>query len=354
MKVAIIGTVGVPACYGGFESLVENIIGENCPPDVHYTIFCSSKNLKTRLTEYKGATLKYISLSANGISSILYDTISVWRTLKGYDAVLLLGCSTPLLGILSWFRKGKLIYNVDGISHTRDKYGRFAKFYLYHLKKHVIKHADTLVSDNIGIQKYIQDEFHRDSALIAYGGDHVLRSMSQEIQSKIIADYGLQAGSYAITVCRIEPENNCHIILEAFAALGETMVFIGNWNKSQYGIALREQYKNHRHIHLLDPIYDLEKLYALRNNARYYIHGHSVGGTNPSLVEAMFFGKPILAYDVIYNRETTFHKAHYFTTAEDLQHLLTKHLTGGDELAELAKQNYTWKHIAEQYHSLYL
>ena len=90
-QVAIIGTQGVPARYGGFESLVENIIGENCPADIHYTVFCSSKDLSSRDSSYKGCSLKYIPLHANGSQSIPYDIISLCKAIRGYDVVLVLG-----------------------------------------------------------------------------------------------------------------------------------------------------------------------------------------------------------------------------------------------------------------------
>ena len=104
---------------------------------------------------------------------------------------------------------------------------------------------------------------------------------------------------------------------------------------------------------MLNSIYDLEILHTLRNNAKYYIHGHSAGGTNPSLVEAMFFGRPILSFDVVYNRETTKNKAHYFTDANDLQELIRQGADNGKELKEIACKEYTWEKIAKEYEALY-
>jgi glycosyltransferase involved in cell wall biosynthesis len=111
---------------------------------------------------------------------------------------------------------------------------------------------------------------------------------------------------YACKVCRIEPENNVHVVLDAFSKLPRhTLVFIGNWNNSEYGRALREKYKDNTNMHLLDPIYDQRTLDVIRGNCFLYIHGHSAGGTNPSLVEAMYLGLPVIAFDVSYNRTTT-------------------------------------------------
>lgn len=353
-KVAIISIQGVPARYGGFESLVENLIGENCSKEVEYTVYCSSKAMPERLDTYKNAKLKYIPLNANGWQSVFYDTISLIQSIRGYDSILILGISAPIFWLYKKICKSKLIVNVDGLSQFRDKYNKFTQTYIALLKKNVVKRADVIVSDNKGIQDFVKDTYGKDSHLIAYGGDHVLRNMSDAEQTTILEKYGLNKDSYAVSVCRIEPENNCHVVLEGFAKNGMPLAYIGNWERSEYGRTLKEEYSKYSNIHILDPIYDLDILYALRNNAKVYIHGHSVGGTNPSLVEAMFFAKPIIAYDVVYNRETTNNQASYFNNANQLD-LLLKDVSAesGSQMLKFAEANYTWKHIAKLYESLY-
>ncbi len=353
MKVAIIGTVGVPACYGGFETLAENLVGENCSPDIEYTVFCSSKAYKDKPKRYKNAILKYLPFKANDIQSIPYDILSLLRCMRGYDIILYLGVSVPIFNFLKFFCKGKIIANIDGISKNRDKYKKYHKLYLEYLTKNKILAPDAIIADNRGIQDYAKDNFGRDSFLIAYGGDQVLRNISVGEQDRILSDMGLISKSYAISVCRIEPENNCHLTLEAFAKSGDTLVFVGNWNKSEYGRMLKEKFQLYKNIHIVDPIYDIDLLYVLRNNAKMYVHGHKVGGTNPSLVEAMFFGIPILCFDVVYNRATTFDAADYYTTAEELEKLIRQHKDSGDSLQTLAYEHYTWKHIASEYEKVY-
>jgi len=353
MKVAIIGTVGVPACYGGFETLAENLVGYNCSPDIEYTVFCSGKVYKSKPKRYKNAVLKYLPFKANDIQSIPYDMLSLFRCMKGYDIILYLGVSVPILKILKVFCKGKIIANIDGISKNRDKYKKYQKLYLEYLTKNKILAPDAIISDNRGIQDYAKDNYGRDSFLIAYGGDQVLRNVSACEQERILNDMDLKSKSYAVSICRIEPENNCHLTLEAFAKNGGSLAFVGNWNKSEYGRALREKYRSHKNIHIMDPIYDMDLLYVLRNNAAMYVHGHKVGGTNPSLVEAMFFGIPILCFDVVYNRATTFDAADYYATSEELEKLLKQHKQSGDSLRSLAYEHYTWKHIASEYEKAY-
>ena len=355
-KVAIIGTRGVPANYGGFESLVENLL-EHTGEQVEYTVFCSSLDVKRpssassdKNIRYKGAILKYVPLHANGAQSMFYDLLSLMRCLWGYDTVLVLGVS----GCLKW--------------------SRWARWVLLKSEKMAVRYADTVIADNKAIADYVQEVYpapsrRSDLKTIAYGGDHVWREVSQERQLEILQSMGLEKGKYAISVCRIEPENNCHLSLKAFS--GQTklpLLFIGNWEHSEWARALYQEYENTAGVRLSGAIYDLDILYTLRSNAALYVHGHSAGGTNPSLVEAMFFGKPIFAYDVSYNRESTFGQAAYYKDAEELAALLKAYQTAseageeasveapvssGMRLAQLAGEHYCWKDIAAAYEALY-
>lgn len=354
MKVAIIGIQGVPANYGGFETLVENIIGDNKSTDVEYTIFCSSKDYPQKITEYKGAKLKYIPLSANGAQSIPYDMLSLLKVPKETDIILILGVSGSL--ILPFFRifsKKKLIINIDGLEHRREKWNKISRYYLKLSEKIAVKYADIVIADNKGIQDYVKQEYAKESVLIAYGGDHVIRDIDPIFEKDTLAQFSLLPHDYSITVCRIEPENNCHKTLEAFSKTNKKLIFIGNWNRSKYGRELKEKYSKYPNIKIQDPIYDVNILYVLRKNAGLYVHGHSAGGTNPSLVEAMFFGCPILCYDVVYNRASTFDKAYYWFNVDELVKLLQRNDLSGEVMKSIATQKYTWKVITSQYESLY-
>ena len=353
-NITIIGTQGVPANYGGFESLVENIIGENKSSDINYTVFCSSKDLPQQIREYKGAKLKYIPISANGVQSIPYDMLSLLKVPKKTDVILVLGVSGSLiLPFFRMFSKKKLVINIDGLEHRRDKWGKVARWYLKLSEKMAVKYANVIIADNKGIQYYVKEEYGKESVLIAYGGDHVIRDIDPIFEKNTLDRFSFTHNDYAITVCRIEPENNCHNTLEAFSKTDKKLIFIGNWNRSEYGRELKERYSKFSNIIIQDPIYDIDILYALRKNASMYIHGHSAGGTNPSLVEAMFFGCPILCYDVVYNRASTQEKAYYWKDVDELVDLLNRTDLCGDVMRSIAQKEYTWKTIASQYEALY-
>lgn len=357
-RVAIIGTQGVPARYGGFETMVENIIGENCSPNIQYTVFCSSKDLKSSLQHYKGVTLRYTPISANGMQSTIYDVISLLKVMRGYDVIVVLGVSGSLfLPAFRLFNRKKLIINIDGLEHKRAKWGRFAKLFLRVSEEMALMFSDVVIADNQGIVDYIHQKYRKKTHLIAYGGDHVKRELSHPQQEEMLLELKLTACDYSLAICRIEPENNCHLILDAFMCAQQNLVFIGNWQRSEYGRELKAKFEKQGNITMLESVYDLDILYALRNNCKFYVHGHSAGGTNPSLVEALFFGRPVLAYDVVYNRETTENKANYFENIADLMQQLTKDKTvyehNAASMVEIAQRRYTWKIIAGQYENLY-
>ncbi len=353
-KVAIIGTQGVPAKYGGFESLVENLLGDNCPEDIEYTVFCSGKDMQKQLSQYKKAKLKYIPLRANGVQSVPYDILSLCKALNGYDVVLVLGVSGCIfLPIFHMLNSKKLIINIDGMEYKRDKWGKLAKKVLKKSEAMAVKYADVVITDNKAIQDYVAMEYGKESKLIAYGGDHVVRDVPEEFIESTLKRYNLTKGDYAIAVCRIEPENNCDMVLKAFSKTNKTLVYIGNWDHSEYSKQLRNKYSSYPNIKILEAIYDLDVLYVLRKNAGIYVHGHSAGGTNPSLVEAMFFGIPIVSFDVIFNRATTKDKAYYFKGSDSLIKIINRRNLDGSKMKEIAEKNYTWKSISAQYVELY-
>lgn len=351
--ISIIGTVGVPACYGGFESLVDNLL-DYTPSDVEYTVFCSAKKYDNQLESYKGAKLVYLNRDANGKDSILYDYESMKFAVKNQaDIMLILGVSGCLfLPIIRKKFKGKIITNIDGLEWKRDKWKWYAKWLLKYSEKQAVKYSDIIIGDNKGITDYVKSEYNKDAVLIAYGGDHVSKVVDDSLYEK----YPFCKENYASTVCRIEPENNIHLILNAFSKCDYPLVIVGNWNKSDYGKELKTRFSEYKNIHLLDPIYEPHTINWIRSNSSLYVHGHSAGGTNPSLVEAMNLGLPILAYDCIYNKATTEEKALYWKNEDDIISLINNGFDSkalANKMSEIGKSLYSWESIAKSYNSLY-
>lgn len=356
-KIAIIGTVGLPARYGGFETLAAHLVTE-LGDQYAFTVYGSRRRFSRaeRARGWGKARLRYLPLDANGWQSIPYDTLSILHALWYADVLLILGVSGAwLLPFVRLFTRKKIIVSIDGIEWKRSKWNRWARWYLWWAEKMAVRYSHADISDNESIQDYTAVRYGTLSHIIEYGADHTLR-VKPTAQDR--EQYAFLGKPYAFKVCRIEPENNIHVVLEAFSRLPRhTLVVVGNWQQGAYGRSLREQYRNTPNLILLDPIYQQQKLDLLRGNAFLYVHGHSAGGTNPSLVEAMYLGLPVLAFDVSYNRTTTEQKAAYFRDAGDVVELIQQMRVAdwqknGLAMQEVARRRYSWSQVAHRYRHL--
>ena len=354
--VAIIGTNGLPGRYGGWDQLLNHLTIQ-LHDRFSFVVYTSSYNAEKGVKEVNGARLKIIRLKANGVQSIPYDIVSMIHAVFKYDVLLILGTSGCIfLPVIKLFGK-KVILNPDGAEWKRGKWSKPAQWFLKVSEKFGVKYSDIVITDNKIIQDYVFATYDIQSELIEYGGDNAnYVSISEETLKK----YGIEKNKYAFKVCRIEPENNIDMILEAFKNSRLKLILIGNWNFSAYGKNLREKYKEFKSLLLLDPIYDQQQLDELRGNCGLYIHGHSVGGTNPSLVEAMNLGLCCVVYNVNYNIETTENSAIYFNSKEGLQKILTSFSDNKidteyykNKMYEIAKRRYLWQIITEKYAQLF-
>ncbi|TVQ67105.1 MAG: DUF1972 domain-containing protein [Balneolaceae bacterium] len=355
-SVAIIGTVGVPANYGGFETLAEHLI-EQIGDKYSMHVYCSGKKYskEERKETYKNARLHYLPLDANGVQSIPYDTWSILHALFFADVLLILGVSGAwLLPFVKLFTNKRIIISIDGIEWKRNKWNKLAQWYLFWAEGLAVKYSHIDISDNEAIQDYTAQRYNTLSRIIEYGADHTLPSKKETTHPGL----PFMAHPYAFKVCRIEPENNVHIVLKAFSEMPEyRLVMVGNWDKSPYGQNLKAAYSPYPNITILDPIYDQEKLDLIRSKAVLYIHGHSAGGTNPSLVEAMYLNLPVLAFGVSYNRVTTENKALYFHNEAELKAIIQNTKLSsirdlGRTMGEIARRRYRWSLIAGKYDGL--
>ena len=363
-RVAIIGTAGVPAKYGGFETLAHHLV-QNIADDYELSVYCSKVYypLEERVKHWHKARLYYLPFNANGAQSVVYDIVSMFHAIRRNDVLLILGVSGGIfLPLIRLFTRKKIIVNIDGLEWKRQKWGKLTRRFLKFSERLAIRFSHEEVTDNMALKHYTAEEYHSVSHLVEYGSDHVQVKAKDEVDFsgfEYAKEYlNAHCGQYAMKVCRIEPENNIHIVLEAFSHNGAMpLLMIGNWNNSEYGKTLRHKFADCDSITLFDPIYNQDILDQLRSNCCIYVHGHSAGGTNPSLVEAMWLGLPIVAYDVAYNLETTEYSALYFHHVGDLKRQL-EHATQddlkriGEKMRSIAERRYTWAIISRKYASI--
>jgi glycosyltransferase involved in cell wall biosynthesis len=288
-------------------------------------------------TSWKGVNRHFINLKANGIQSLAYDLLSLSIAAKTADHIILLGIGAGLFFPL--IKSEKLIIHIDGLEWKRAKWNMFARFILRQGFIHCLKYAHAIIIDNPALLEHIPGKFLNKIRYIAYGGDHV----------QVVGGNNPKLDKpYALVIARAEPENKLHVIIEAFSALpSQTLIIISNWNNTRYGKHLFKQCLRFHNISCMDPIYDITELQRYRKNCAVYIHGHSAGGTNPSLVEAMYSQIPIIAWDNKFNRNTTNELAEYFSSVNQLIDRMNSfkqdvYAQQAVKMFAYALENYTW------------
>lgn len=357
MKIAIVGIQGLPNQYGGFETLSEFLV-KYLGKEHDFTVYCSGIDQKGKPEEYMGAKLKYYDITSHGGKGILFDCKCLWDAAHGdYDVILLLGFGPgPLMPFLPSNIKRKCILNFGGLDWKRDKWSRKTQWVIKTCEKLLVKNSVVIVSDNGKIRDYVMEEYGRESKLIAYGGD---QASPLPITNELREKYSFLNGKYAFEVARIQSDNNIEMLMTAFMNAQEIpLVLVGNWKSSEWGRELKAKYEHENSLILLDAIYDKSILDVLRSNCYFYVHGHSAGGTNPSLCEAMYLGLPILAFSNGYNENTTNFCAKYFKDANELSQMI-KTISKEDldamrpQLKAYADDHYRWGHIAKEYELMF-
>lgn len=356
-RLHIVGTHGVPARYGGFETLAD-FLCQNLAHDFDITVYCNAHKYPDKLQEYHGAKLKYIKLEANGFRGIFYDLFTYLLALRSADVILYLspvgsGFMTPLKLLTA----KRVFVNHGGLNEwEREKLSWVQKKWAKFNHRVAARYADVNIADNELYKNSLEQNFGASSVVIRYGGDHVRFIPPHD--PALSQKYPFVGEPYVVSVSRAQLDNNIHMVLDAFEGIQAfKLVIVSNWDVSTYGKDLKEKYKSRENILLLDAIYEKDELDFVRGNAQFYIHSHSRCGTAPSLVEAMSLGQAVVSYDVPTNRETTNGKAFFFHDAASLRDLLQT-LTN-DQIAEnrkamkhIAREDYRWEVIAHQYSQL--
>lgn len=353
---AIIGAHGLPAKYGGFCTLAENL-AEFKPDDFDVTVYCVKAEYDERPSMYKGVHLVYVDQPARGLMAWKFHAYCIKHAIAtGTDKILLCGSNGGF--ILPFYQKhrDKFYLNIGGVEWKRTKFNWVLRFIVRNLMKCAVRNSGKLIADNIGIHEYIINEYGRhDSVIIPYGGDQAKKEV---LTAELIAKYPFLSGDYAVAIARIQADNNTEMLLDAFKYTKIPLVYIGNWNVTRWAREIRTKYSNYPNLILIDAIYDISVLNQIRSNCVLYVHGHSAGGTNPSLVEAMHLGVPLACFDNCFNNNTTYNNAFYFRTSEQLANLVQKSAPDAfskvaNDMKMLAVKHYCWETIAKQYYDFF-
>jgi len=323
MNISILGTRGIPNNYGGFEECAEYISKWLVQQGHQVTVYCPDYHPnKEKLWE--GVRLKRIFSKENKIGTLgnlMYEFLSIRDAVNSdCDVILELGTEFSLFSPL--FRKGKkiLVTNVDGLETRRDKWSGLAKYIIRLSEVNAIKLSNAIVSDNPEIKLHVDSLYNISSHYIGYGA--IPRDQRTDINEEktLLQEFNVQPYSYCILIARLEPENNIEMIIEGHLSAGvqKQLVVVGP-TKKKYGQYIYEKYHGSDKVKFLGGVYNRKAgLDALRRYAHLYYHGHSVGGTNPALLQAMAQGAMIMAHDNKFNRYVLGENAHFFKSITDL------------------------------------
>ena len=357
LRVALVGTRGVPARYGGFETCVEQVGRRLAAQGHRVTVYCrTDQQTDTSETEYLGMDLVYLpALRKRSLETLSHTGLSSFHLLRHRPdaAIVFNAANAPWLPLLR--AAGiPVATHVDGLEWKRAKWGPAGKRYYRVAEALAVRFSDALIADAQGIQDYYRERFDAQSTLIAYGAPVLSGTGSNRL-----AELGLAPGNYQLVVARMEPENHVHLIVEGYVASGSTLplAVVGSAPYAErYTAAIRDMADDR--VRFLGGIWDQELLDQLYANARVYWHGHSVGGTNPSLLRAMGAGAAVNAFDVGFNREVLRTAGRFFQTVEDVAKLAVDAEASPGALAERGRASareaarYDWDEVARDYGQL--
>jgi glycosyltransferase involved in cell wall biosynthesis len=358
-RIAIMGTRGVPNHYGGFEQLAEYLAPGLVQAGYEVTVY-NSHNHPFREKEWKGVKIRhcydpeYLLGSAGQFIYDLNCLIDARR--RHYDVILQLGyTSSTIWGFL--FPSGStIIYNLDGLEWQRTKYSPRTRKFLLYAEKLAVKYSHFFIADHPVIQTYFREKYHIHAECIAYGAE-----LFGSADPAVLKQYKVRAGNYLLLMARMEPENNIETILDGYVKSRTTMpmLVVGD-TVNKFGKYLRDKFREEGRIIFTEGIYDNWKTHCLKSFCHLYFHGHSSGGTNPSLLEAMASEALIVAHDNPFNRQVLGGNALYFTDADDIARLsdgLPQGLSVGDmkrKNRQRIMKDFNWPDVIAHYEQFIL
>jgi len=355
VNIAILGTRGVPASYGGFETFAEELGRRLAERGHQVTVYGRTEFVDRSLTDYRGMRLVVLpALYTKHLETVSHTLISALHAMhQGYDAVLLCNAANAPFARILQIAGTPVALNVDGLERKRRKWGVAGRAYYRMCERLAALVPDILVTDAEVIRRYYRRCFRASSTMIVYGGD-----LERPTGTETLDRLGLEPGEYLLYVSRFEPENNPDRVAAAYARVNgqRPLVLVGG---APYARELMDRVRKlaDSRVLLPGPIYG-DGYRQLLFNCRLYIHATEVGGTHPALVEAMGAGRPVLYYDTPENREVVADagRRFRFSGAASLEAVLADVMEDSRQLAELAERSrlrvaerYRWSDVADAY-----
>jgi len=348
MRIAIVGTRGIPNSYGGFEEFAEKVSEHWINKGHEVLVYCeSNQDYEDILPNgVKRVFIKTFKKSLKGFYLFLYDFQSTKDAIRRKcDVIYHAGYQSATLGNLILRKQliGRLVYNMDGLEWKRSKWSMPVQIITKYFEKLAATSGALIVADNKGIQEYVKSRYNISSVLIAYGADKVKCP-----NAKYLKEYDLDARSYNIAVARFEPENNLEAVIRAHIKARHHLIVIAN-NTTAHFKELSPVMDSSEYITFLGPIYDKERLNALRAFSTFYFHGHTVGGTNPSLLEAMACNCNVLAHDNPFNRDVLKENGYYWKDSNAIVSMLLNPdilVFDNEKQLKYLEANYSWNQVA--------
>ncbi|TSD66992.1 glycosyltransferase family 1 protein [Inquilinus sp. KBS0705] len=355
MRIAIIGTRGIPNHYGGFEQCAEYLAFGLAKRGFQVVVY-NSHTHPYKSKEWNGVEIVHCYDPENMLGTagqFIYDLNCILDSRKrNLDIILQLGYTSNSLWGMLLPSKAVITTNMDGLEWKRTKYSKPVKSFLLYAEKLGIKHSDHLIADSLGIQEYLFEKYGKKSTFIPYGAH-----LFENPDLSVLDNYQLKVFQYNLLIARLEPENSIETILDG-AVLAEsnlTFLVIGK-HTTTFGEYLKKKFEQHNNIKFIGGIYDINQLNNLRYFSQLYFHGHTVGGTNPSLLEAMASNSLICANDNPFNKYILGDDALYFTNSTDVRDVVKKADKTDNKSARMLSNNhqkieekYSWKSIVDQY-----
>ncbi len=354
LKIGILGTRGIPNRYGGFEECAEKLALSLAGKGHQVTVYNSSHH------EFKGAAWNGVRIihckdpedKLGTAGQFLYDLACINDARKRrFDIVLQLGYTSSSVWWWRWPRRSVNMVNMDGLEWKRSKYSSKVQAFLRKAEGWAAKHADSLIADSPGIHEYLQNKYGRPSTYIPYGAN-----LYNDPDARPLQKYGLAPGSYHLLIARMEPENNIEVIIRAYIASGaEKPLLVVGGMANAFGTRIKSLFGTEPGVRFEGAIYDAAVINALRYHAHLYYHGHSVGGTNPSLLEAMGCRARIAAHRNQFNEAVLGNDAYYFSDAAELADIIqnagpkAEKQSWIDNNVEKIRRVFSWPAVADAY-----